>query len=370
MKVCVVLTHPTQFDVPVFRLGQPWMDVIYTKADQVNRIFDPELNRNVTWEENPRQGYRFESVPPQRKFNWIWNKFKHGNYDLVITNGYYTPVLAWSILAGKRWSKKNALRLDTVAFNNLRWHKKAFKYILFTVLKRVVDYFFVVGTLSRNYTIRNGVKPGRIFMYGYVSNNKFFRENRIHLEEEKKRWKDKFGINPGTKIILCVSKHNEREAPWDTLHAFAGLASAGHHLLLVGDGPLHNALIQRAKELGIQNISFAGYVEFRLLPALYSIASVFVHDSHNEPWGVSVQEAVACDIPVVASDKVGSAFDLILPGRNGFVFKAGDRDDLALKIKKALCLPEEELKKTNQNLLNYWNYQTVIENIQSAIHAG
>ena len=59
---------------------------------------------------------------------------------------------------------------------------------------------------------------------------------------------------------------------------------------------------QRAVELGIRNVTFAGYVHFSQLPVYYSIANVFVHDSHNEPWGVSVQEAIACGLPV-ASDK-------------------------------------------------------------------
>jgi glycosyltransferase involved in cell wall biosynthesis len=368
MKVGIVLTHPTQFDVPVFRLGHQWIDVIYTDAEKLKRIFDPELNRHVVWEEDNQKGYHFEVVPPKDKFNWLRNKIKKNRYDLLITNGYYTPLFAWSIVLGKRYCKKNALRLDTVEYNNQQGYKKIFKYTLFIALRRLIDYFFVVGTLSRNYLLKNGVQAGKIFTYGYVSNNDFFRDNRLLLKEDKESWRTKFLIKPGAKIILCVSKHNEREAPWDSLHAFGLMEQEGLHLLIVGDGSMHSALVQRSKELGIRNISFAGYLDFSQLPAIYSIASVFVHDSHNEPWGVSVQEAIACDLPVVASDKVGSAVDLVKPGVNGFIFTAGDRQDLASKIGQALQLPEVGLMEYNRQLLQKWNYETVIKNIEAVLN--
>jgi glycosyltransferase involved in cell wall biosynthesis len=190
----------------------------------------------------------------------------------------------------------------------------------------------------------------------------------LKQKEDKDAWREKFNIQPSAKIILCVSKHNEREAPWDSLHAFASIDSEELHLLIVGDGSRHSELVQRSKDLGIRNISFAGYVDFSELPAIYSIASVFVHDSHNEPWGVSVQEAIACDVPVVASDKVGSAVDLINPGVNGFIFKAGDRQDLGLKIGQALELTRKELMEYNRKLLENWNYETVIKNIETVLN--
>jgi glycosyltransferase involved in cell wall biosynthesis len=47
-----------------------------------------------------------------------------------------------------------------------------------------------------------------------------------------------------------------------------------------------------------------------------------------------VQEAVACGLPVVASSHVGSAYDLITHGINGYIYEAGDSSDLRSKLVK------------------------------------
>jgi glycosyltransferase involved in cell wall biosynthesis len=48
----------------------------------------------------------------------------------------------------------------------------------------------------------------------------------------------------------------------------------------------------------------------------------------EETWGLAINEAMACGRPVIASDKCGAAADMIKNNENGFVFKAGDENDL------------------------------------------
>ena len=122
-----------------------------------------------------------------------------------------------------------------------------------------------------------------------------------------------------------------------------------------------------SKNLNITNISFIGYVNFNLLPKFYAISDLFIHDTHNEPWGVSVQEAIACGVTVIASDKVGAAHDLIVEGVNGFVFKAGDVSLLSKKITQSLSLDSEKKKSANKEILSKWNYQTTLENILKVV---
>ena len=101
---------------------------------------------------------------------------------------------------------------------------------------------------------------------------------------------------------------------------------------------------------------FPGYVPYPELPALYAAADLFVHPAREERWGVSVQEALACGLPVVASSRVGAAFDLIQPGGNGFVYEAGDEDGLSRRIVDALALPAERIRTANAPILALWDY--------------
>ena len=79
----------------------------------------------------------------------------------------------------------------------------------------------------------------------------------------------------------------------------------GACLWLVGDGPQRPALEDYAREHSSERIVFGGYVPYLELPLVYAAADVFVHPARYEPWGVSVQEALACGLPVLASSLVG-----------------------------------------------------------------
>jgi glycosyltransferase involved in cell wall biosynthesis len=69
------------------------------------------------------------------------------------------------------------------------------------------------------------------------------------------------------------------------------------------------------------------------MPGAYAAADVLVvPSSHDETWGLVVNEAMASGLPAIVSDQVGCAPDLVIPGETGFVFHAGDDDALAASI--------------------------------------
>lgn len=106
-------------------------------------------------------------------------------------------------------------------------------------------------------------------------------------------------------------------------------------LILVGDGPLRSEVMARLRDLEA-HVFCAGYVPNCTLPEWYGLSDVFVHPSPDEPWGVSVNEALAVRLPVVASSGVGAAAELLLPRGAGLVFPAGDARALADAIERHL----------------------------------
>lgn len=118
------------------------------------------------------------------------------------------------------------------------------------------------------------------------------------------------------------------------LHAYADYrkdaGDSAWDLVLIGDGPLKPRLMAMRKELGLDSkVIFPGFKQYAELPVYYGLAGAFVHASTSEQWGLVVNEAMACGLPVIVSSPCGCVPDLVRHGHNGFVFNPHDRQELS-----------------------------------------
>src|SRR5262249_6965645 len=154
------------------------------------------------------------------------------------------------------------------------------------------------------------------------------------------------------------------------LQAYAKTGVPGSKLIFAGDGPQREELEAQAARLGIKGqVLFLGFVNQSALPALYKLVDLMVLPSSYEPFAVVVNEAMCCGCPVMVSDKVGAAPDLILPIAPDFVFPAGDVESLAAKLSTAMQDPERllKLKATALAHIKTWSPE---RNIEATIRAA
>jgi glycosyltransferase involved in cell wall biosynthesis len=102
---------------------------------------------------------------------------------------------------------------------------------------------------------------------------------------------------------------------------------------LVGDGPLRSFVEGEAK--GDPRIRVLGYADEEFLPGVYQQADILVVPSVFEAWGLVVHEGLAYGLPVIATDQVGAAEDLVDSGVNGYIVPAGDHEVLAGAMRSA-----------------------------------
>jgi glycosyltransferase involved in cell wall biosynthesis len=107
-------------------------------------------------------------------------------------------------------------------------------------------------------------------------------------------------------------------------------------LVLVGEGPLRSPLIERLPAEVKNRVVFAGFQPVHRLPSYFAQADLFVLPSLHDGWGVVVNQALAAGLPVICSNAVGAAADLVTPGQNGFVVSPGDSAELAAAIRALL----------------------------------
>jgi glycosyltransferase involved in cell wall biosynthesis len=105
------------------------------------------------------------------------------------------------------------------------------------------------------------------------------------------------------------------------------------------------------------------------LAQCYVDADIFALLSRHEPWGVVVNEAAASGLPLVLSDRVGAAYDLLRDGENGFLVPAEDVPAAADALRKLAADPDlrRRMGERSRELVRAWDYDRSVEEFVAAV---
>jgi glycosyltransferase involved in cell wall biosynthesis len=122
------------------------------------------------------------------------------------------------------------------------------------------------------------------------------------------------------KNLLFLSRVERAKGLWELLDAYALLKTrdSGYRLVIAGDGPDLAALKQRVAELGLADVTFAGFVAGDERLQILREASIFCFPSYSEGMPLAVLEAMAMGLPVVSSD-VGGLEDILNDGEHAIL---------------------------------------------------
>jgi glycosyltransferase involved in cell wall biosynthesis len=173
------------------------------------------------------------------------------------------------------------------------------------------------------------------------------------------------GLADDAVAVLCVA----RLAPEKRIDVLLrASALAGVQPLLAGDGPERSSLERLARELGLGAI-FLGERPWDELVDMYAAADVFALLSWNETWGVVVNEAAACSLPLVLSDRVGAAADLLREAENGFLVPAGDVGAAAEALRRLAADAglRRRFGERSRELVGDWDYDASVAGFVAAV---
>jgi len=151
--------------------------------------------------------------------------------------------------------------------------------------------------------------------------------------------------------------------------AFEKLNLTDVSLVMVGEGELRKEMENYIKSHNLKNVYLTGFVNQSLISKYYSISNVFVMSSEFEPWGLSINEALNFNIPLVVSDIVGSVPNLVINGQNGYIFEMGNTTDLSNGILKILngSIENEKQTKLNSRILEIHDNKEIVKNLSESI---
>jgi glycosyltransferase involved in cell wall biosynthesis len=260
--------------------------------------------------------------------------------DVVILSGYLHPTM----YLAAQWCRQNgvpyAIACETSARSTTTTGLKGWiKRRVAGWLVRGMAFGLPVGREAGAYLATLGSPDAPMYYFPNTPDTSVIVAVAEQVREDGREQELRRSLNIplNSKIVLFAGRMIDAKRPMDALEAFrlAGHATREATLVFVGDGPLLAEI--KAAATGSDNIVCTGWLTDPVQTAgLMAIAAVMVLPSQHETWGAVVNEAMAAGTPVIASDRVGSAVELIESEVSGIVYPVGDVAALADAIGRVL----------------------------------
>jgi glycosyltransferase involved in cell wall biosynthesis len=343
VRVAILATHPVQYYVPWYRRLAEAVDleVLYCHRQTAEGQGRAGFGVRFDWDVPLFGGYRCRflrnvaSRPDVDRFGGcdtpeVARVVEAARFDAFILQGWATRSAWQAMRACRRRGTPILIRGDSQLRTRRPWPWRALKWILYRRFIPRFDAYLVVGARAREYLLHYGARPERMFFAPHAVDNEFFASGADGLRAQRTELRRAWGLPPDATVFLFAGKLVPRKRPEDFLQAIAAAAARdpGVWGLVAGDGPLRGALEGRASA-GRCPVRFSGFLNQTEIPRAYAAADALVLPSDaRETWGLVVNEAMASGLPVIVSDAVGCAPDLVRPGETGVTFRCGALGEL------------------------------------------
>lgn len=322
-----------------------------------------------------------ERLPFWRVFFRARRVFADLKLDVCILPSYAPKQSLAALLAAK------SLRIRTVMMNESHagtaratgaaaWIKRC--------LVAAFDAALVGGLPQKRYFASLGLPAEKIFTGYDAVDNRYFADKAAAVKTEAATWRARYELP--SKYFLSLGRFVAKKNLPVLIKAFAKMLADNQgcrtHLVMVGSGEDEPRLLDLCAELKLPvykktgagghdhvsknedepaGVHFYGFRQIDENPVFYALADAFILPSSWEEWGLVVNEAMASGLPVLVSETVGCAEDLLEPGsppglaipdlqpplkfsaglrRNGFTFNPGAPDSLAAALHDLTLHPD------------------------------
>jgi glycosyltransferase involved in cell wall biosynthesis len=248
--------------------------------------------------------------------------------DVVLCGGY-NYLASWQAL---RWAKRRDVPF--LLWSESTADDRRSQRLMIEMLKRhffsKCDGYVVPGASAKKYAQQLGAPSHKIFIAPNAVDNALFmsRASETRMDGDLR---GRLGLP--ARYFLYVGRLIESKGLFDLFRAYASLGEelrSQFGLVIVGEGPLRAELQFLARIVWPGRVQFPGFVHRDELPAYYALAECFVFPTHSDPWGLVVNEAMACGLPIVCSEVAGCAADLVR--ENGQKVRPGEPSELACAL--------------------------------------
>ena len=261
---------------------------------------------------------------------------KPGLYDHIIVSNFLSPTGMIAITHMRKKKMEYWLESDGGSAKDGKGLKEKLKMYF---IRGAKGYFSTAEEHDRYY-LQYGAEKGLLQRYPFTSLHQADVLERPAEEAEKKSLREKLEM-PEEKIVLSVGRFsylNGYGKGYDALIRAARQLPENIGWYIVGGAPTEE-FQKMVADTGLKNIHFVEFMEKEALKEYYRAADIFTLMTVGDVWGLVINEAMACGLPVITTDKCVAGVELVEEGKNGHIVKVGDDKALADRIREILQEP-------------------------------
>ncbi len=328
-RLGVLATHVIQYQAPLYqelsRRAVVNLEVAFLSDMGAHPYHDAGFGAAVAWDINLLGGYRWmilEYHSARGNARWLvalctWLR----RHDVVVLHGHADPRMLLAAATCRVLRVPYLLRGESHARPTATGWRRCARHMVASWTVRAAAGALPAGQLNTAFYDRYGRIPH--YWAPYSVDNDRFRVMAEAARHNRTKRLASLGLDPRLPVVIFAGKLIPRKRPLDVVRAIER-CEGELSLLMLGDGPLREEI--RAFEARLP-VRCLGFVNQSDLPAWYACGDILVLPSISEPWGLVVNEAMACGLIPVVSDAVGCAPDLV--EGVGEIFPVADIDSLA-----------------------------------------
>ena len=294
-----------------------------------------------------------------KSYRMIKDLCRENKYEIMHCHSPIGGAIARFATRGSR--KKNGT-MTVYTAHGLHFYKGApikNKILFYPVEKVCARFTDVLITINgEDYELaKRKLRAGRVeYVPGVGIDTEAFAASSVDVSEKRRE----IGVPEGARLLLSVGEINANKNHRTVLEAVKRLGDESIHYAIAGKGALMDELKALADELGIgHRVHLLGYRED--VRELYHASDVFVHPSYREGLPVSVMEAMASGLPVVAS-RIRGNVDLVKEG-GGILVSPTDTDGFVEAIRAALT-DGSDMGRYNKNAIKDFSFDVVEKRLE------
>lgn len=359
-RLVIITEIISPYRIPLFNVlsEQPGVDLHVIFLAET----DPTLRQWKVYKQEI--GFSYEVLPSWRKriggYNVLLNRglgraLLAAKPDAILCGGY-NYVASWRALW---WARNRSAPFFLWSESNLQDIRKgrALVELLKNEFFRQCNGFVVPGKSAAEYLLSHGIKRETIFTAPNAVDNDLFAKEAAAARAKDNQLRIDLALPE--RYFLFAGRLVREKGVFELLSAYSRLDGEMRQeigLVFAGDGPCRTELERQASSISPGLIKFVGFAQREQLAAYYALAEALILPTYSDTWGLVVNEAMACGLPVIVSRLAGSVLDLVTEDWNGKMIQPRDVESLRSALQSVAGCRNESLRMGANSLQRIAEY--------------